>query len=442
MIAINGILALIFLFSTGALTALTSAIQRIGRLQVEEEFKKIKALFFFHKLLPFFFGRQRWDGILFSLSFTKQILRIGFVLSIFFYLLNLPFFQHSLTEAEHAGYVVNSLSVLLMTMIIIATSLIVDFLFNLLGKWKPHFSFQLFAFLSSLILLLCIPITAPFFHLLKIFYLKFSEKKGATPFRIRDKVSELLKETELGAHLDPNEQKLILSVVSFKERIAREVMVPRINLFSLPSDTTVREASEHFIKEGYSRIPVYHDSVDNIVGVLLYKDILRIFIESEKTLPKLEQPIEKLIKPILYAPETKKISHLLQEFRSKQIHLAIIVDEWGGTEGIVTIEDILEELVGEIADEYDVGPQDLYRLLPSGGWIVDAKMSIIDIEEELGVRIPTSPEYDTIGGYIFHKAGAIPTKGWRIHHDDFDLEVISSSERSIEKIKIIPHIAT
>ena len=153
----------------------------------------------------------------------------------------------------------------------------------------------------------------------------------------------------------------------------------------------------------------------------------------------LDTPIEKIAKPILYTPETKKISSLLQEFRSKQIHLAIVVDEYGGTEGIVTIEDILEELVGEIADEYDIAEEVLFTPLPDGGWIVDAKMSIIDIEEELGVKIPQGPEYDTIGGYIFHRAGAIPLKGWRIHHDEFDLEVLSSSERSIEKIRITPH---
>ena len=120
----------------------------------------------------------------------------------------------------------------------------------------------------------------------------------------------------------------------------------------------------------------------------------------------------------------------------KQIHLAIVVDEWGGTEGVVTIEDILEELVGEIADEYDVEHQELYTAIPDGGFVVDAKMSIIDIREELGVKIPQGPEYDTIGGYIFHRAGSIPSKGWKIHHDDFDLEVLSSSERSLNKIRI------
>ena len=119
--------------------------------------------------------------------------------------------------------------------------------------------------------------------------------------------------------------------------------------------------------------------------------------------------------------------------------MAIIVDEYGGTEGIVTIEDILEELVGEIEDEYDTEDETLFKAHKTGEWIVDAKMSINDIEKELGVAIPHSPEYDTIGGYIFHRAGTIPAKGWRIHHENFELEILSSTERAIDKIRIIPH---
>ncbi|HKY99623.1 MAG TPA: hemolysin family protein, partial [Rhabdochlamydiaceae bacterium] len=200
------------------------------------------------------------------------------------------------------------------------------------------------------------------------------------------------------------------------------------------------DAAQSFLQEDYSRIPVYKENVDIIIGVLIYKDILKI-LASASSQKYLDTPIEQFVKPVLYTPETKKISQLLQEFRSKQIHLAIVVDEYGGTEGIVTIEDILEELVGEIADEYDVGEEELFTALPTGGWIVDAKMNIIDIENKLGVKIPSGPEYDTIGGYIFHRAGSIPSKGWKIHHDEFDLEVLSSSERAVDKIRITPHSA-
>jgi putative hemolysin len=416
--------------SASALSALETALQRLGRIQTEEELKKERSPFFFRHALSFFFGRQVWEGLLFSLSFTKHLVRIAYVSTAFFFIL-----EHSQDMGQHFDAILT-----LKTAIILAISLVFDFLFSLGGQLKPRMTFRIFAPLCSLILFSLVPITAPFYRLLKVFLPKYVREKRPTPsFKIRDKVFELLQETELGAYLDANEQKLILSVVSFKERIAREVMVPRINLFSMPHDTMLRAAAHSFLKEGYSRIPVYKETVDNIIGVLLYKDILKIYIEAELNFSLLDTTIEKHVKPVFYTPETKKISQLLQEFRGKQMHLAIIVDEWGGTEGIVTIEDILEELVGEIADEYDIEQQNLFTLLPTGGWIVDAKMSIIDIQEELGLKIPQSPEYDTIGGYVFHRAGAIPTKGWRIHHDDFDLEILSSSERAIEKIKIIPH---
>jgi len=216
-------------------------------------------------------------------------------------------------------------------------------------------------------------------------------------------------------------------------------MIPRINIVSIPADTTIREAAKLFLSEDYSRIPVYKDSLDHIIGVLMYKDILKTFAKSE-TASKglLDASCESIVKSVIYAPENKKISHLFQEFKNKQKHMAIIVNEYGGTEGIVTIEDILEELVGEIEDEYDVEEERLFWKLPNGSWIVDAKMSIIDAEKQLNIHIPHNPEYETIGGFVFYRAGSIPSKGWRIHHDDFELEILISNERCIEKVRITP----
>jgi putative hemolysin len=426
MLTTSASLALIFLLLASILSGVANALHRLGKLQTEEELRENSPGFFFKHFLSFFFGKQKLEGLFFSLSFTKHLFRIGYVLTSFVFL----------TRLWIGSSLVNGMLMLGIIVLIVAVSLIMDFLCSLFGQIRPISAFRFFSPLASIALLCCVPLTVPFFRVLKIFLPRYERVKKPIPTsRIRDKVHELLQESELGAYLDANEQKLILSVVSFKERIAREVMVPRIDIFSLASDTELEEAAQNFLKEGYSRIPVYKDSVDNIIGVLHYKDVLKIYVDQKQA----HQKIEKLVKPLLYTPETKKISHLLQEFRNKHIHLAIVVDEWGGTEGIVTIEDILEELVGEIADEYDIGQQELFSALPGGGWIVDAKMSIIDIEEELGIRIPQGSEYDTIGGYIYHRAGAIPAKGWRIHHDEFDLEVLTSSERAVEKIRITPH---
>ena len=431
----NIFLAIVFLLSAAIVTGMTTALLQLGRLRSKEEFKKIPSLFFFQHFLRTLFGRRKWEGLFFTLSFSKHVLHLCYGVITIFILLTQPPFDRAYTLLETHGVAFDSVWVLAMGAIIITISLIADMLMKFLATATPILSLKLFAPVSSIFLTLLSPLTAIFMKMLKTFFPDHSNKTTTLP-SIRDKILEVLYESELTAHLDPQERKLILSVANFKERNVREVMVPRIDVICLSDETTIQEAAETFLKERYSRLPVYQDSIDHIVGVLLYKDVLSAYANSDR-----QEPIRSLVKPVLYTPETKKISLLLQEFRSKQIHLAIVVDEYGGTEGIITIEDILEELVGEIADEDDIDQEVLYSVLPSGGWIVDARMGILDIEKELAIQIPPSTEYDTLGGYIYHRAGAIPAKGWKLHHDDFDLEILSSDERSIEKVRIMPHLS-
>ena len=278
MLTLIVFLALFFLLGSSTLTAISTALQRKGKLQAEEALKQEHSPFFFRHFLNLFFGNKKWEGLLFSLSFTKHLLRIAYVLTAFFFLIDQDFFNNALVQTSSSKYTFNSPLILIIAVLIVISSLVFDFLFSLFAQLRPDAAFRLLAPLCSLFLLICIPLTAPFFYILK-FFLPKKEKKSSPTFKIRDKVYELLQETELGAYLDPTEQKFILSVVSFKERIAREVMVPRINIFSMAEDTPVHEAAQSFLQEGYSRIPVYKDSVDNIIGVLLYKDVLKIYIE-------------------------------------------------------------------------------------------------------------------------------------------------------------------
>lgn len=409
------LLSLFFLFGASLLSGIESAIQRLGRTQIENLAAKQKGL------ARHLFKKSRRKTLSYALNFTKIFLLLAYSLLAFFY---------SLQEWTDPS----TIKQLLVTgLVILLIAIACDTIVKALCLLHPRLFVRAFLQIASLYLLPFYPLCLLLYRLLK---LALPSKAIASPFRLKDQISEILHDSEFAPYLDQNDQKLIMSVVSFKERIAREVMVPRINMFTLPAETTVSAAAQSFLSEEYSRIPIWKENVDNVIGTLYYKDLLATYFHRPL---ELDQSIEKLIKPIVYTPETKKISELLQEFRNKQNHMAIVVDEYGGTEGIVTIEDILEELVGEIADETDTDEELLYTPLPSGGWIIDAKMTIIDIEEELGIMIPQSPEYDTLGGYIFHKAGTIPTKGWRIHQNLFDLEVLSSSERNIEKIRIIPH---
>ena len=294
-------------------------------------------------------------------------------------------------------------------------------------------SFALASPIASIFLSLCFPISFIFLHFSTIFskFLPFSKKED---LEIKEKIVSIIDETHQNEKIDINEKKLIESALSFRDRVVHEVMVPRVDLFCLAESTSIEDAAKLAVKEGYSRIPVFCEDIDHISGILMYKDLLALYIDPQKEKTK---TIKEIIKAPLYTPETKKISQLLQEFRNKQTHLAIVVDEYGGTEGIVTIEDILEEIVGEIADEYDK-EEKLFSVLPHGGWIIDGRMSILDIEEELGLKIPQDGEYDSIGGYIFHRSGSIPSKGLTIHHNDFELEILSSDERSIKKVRITP----
>jgi len=237
------------------------------------------------------------------------------------------------------------------------------------------------------------------------------------------------------------DRRVLQSVLHFRDRIAREIMRPRVELFCLPEEITVQQAAQMLQREGYSRVPVYKDTVDTIIGVLFYKDVLAKYITATQSKDDREEilsmPIKNLVKKVFYCPETKKIASLLQEFRKRQTHIAVIVDEYGGTSGLVTIEDILEEIVGEIADEYDI-EETLFRPKVDGGWIIDARMNLLDIEEELGIIIPQEEDYDTLAGYVFYRVGSIPQAGLTLHHDRFELEVLKSNDRMVEEVSITP----
>ncbi|MGR3951999.1 MAG: hemolysin family protein [Chlamydia sp.] len=261
--------------------------------------------------------------------------------------------------------------------------------------------------------------------------------------RQKKQVVELIEELEDGQTITHHDKRLISSVFDFRHRIAREIMKPRVELFAIPETMSVSDASEKMLLEGYSRVPTYQGSIDNITGILFYKDLLSKYmqhaaIRDEKRESKpLQVEVKTLVKKVFYCPETKKISSLLQEFRKRQMHLAVIVDEYGGTSGVVTIEDILEEIVGEIADEYD-DQESLYKPGPKGSWIVDAQMNLHHITEELGIEIPQGEEYDTIAGYIFFRLGTIPKSGMVLHHDLFELKILKSNDRMVEEILITP----
>jgi putative hemolysin len=414
-----------FLIGYIALSFIQNGFLLLGKYHYRSLFggKKSK-VFFFKKIFHHIFSKDPWKDLNFCVNMTKQILFAGYAFS----LLAVVFTQFNLSgdkiALKLAGVIIGLFALLLIDLLTYLCTF----------KW----TLQFLSFIGSFYLTLFFPITAFLVQSASLFKRRKIQKSvPLSKSFLKEQLREIFTH-DLHLPLDAQDLKRMTAFVTFRERVAKEVMVPRIDVTSLSSDTPLQKAALLFQEENYSRIPVFKEHLDHILGVLHYKDVLSTYINSIEKKELLHTPLETLIKPVIFIPENKKITQLLQEFKAKQVHMAIVVDEYGGTEGIITLEDVLEELVGEIEDEYDMEEDQQFWKLPNGEWIVDAKMSIIDIESKLSIHVPVHPEYETIGGYIYHKAGTIPQKGWSIQLDEFTLEVLSSSERSIEKIRITP----
>lgn len=433
------IFTLFFLFGSFFLTAVISAFRRTHKKDVQKQIRGLRQFFFYKPFHHFLLPTHEYEGLFFATICAQNIARFGYAACSIAFLLQTGLF-HSFQTGVGLNYLDIFWIILCLLALILVSFIIGDYLPRVFGTRFPEKALQIGLPLSSIFLFFAFPISYVFLKIQQTLssdlYFDSIQKPSA---QAKQEIIDIIQEAEVSPTLDIHDKKLIESVLTFKERCAREVMVPRVDVFSLSANTSIKEAARLLEKEGYSRTPVYRNSVDNIVGVLMYKDILRKFMECEEKGDPLilDAPIETIQKAILYTPETKKISSLLQEFRKKQVHLAIVVDEYGGTEGIVTIEDILEEIVGEISDEYDQEEEN-FKHLPDGSWVIDAKMNIFDVEEQTGIQIPQEEEYDTVGGYVFHVAGAVPSSGFIIHHDDFELEILESSDRAVEKVRIKP----
>ncbi len=414
---------LLFFLGSMALSAFSKALRLLGPIQAKQLLQKQTLRFtaYMQHLLT----HERRETFTLLMSFTKYTFRLLYALSFFFYLLSFPFL-FSFTSWPTFPRIV----------LIVVLTLLCELCFRALAKWRPTLTFHITALPTTVCLLLLTPLTYPLTLLQKLLLL--NKKKAHNQSQtIKNKLTEWVYESEWADLLEPQNKHLVIAIASFQERVVREVMVPRIHLFALPATQTLGQVIEKCIEEGYSRIPIYESSIDHITGLILTKDVLRYCHDAVKSPDKLDTPLKDLLSPVIYTPETKKISQLLQEFRHKQNHLAVVVDEYGGTKGIVTIEDILEELVGEIDDEYDIDEEaPIFPIPQENAYIVDANLSLIDLEKQLKITLPQRPEYETIGGYLFYKAGTIPPKGWKLHLNQVDIEVIKSNERTINQVKI------
>lgn len=258
----------------------------------------------------------------------------------------------------------------------------------------------------------------------------FRDRTSFTESRISEEEFRLmLEEGTRSGVIDSTEHELIQSIFEFTDTTAREVMIPRPDIvalnIALPRDRIVKTVLE----EGYSRMPVYRETLDNILGVVYTKDLLGVLEHSELIL------LEDIIRPAYFVPETMKISRLMRELQERKMHMAVVIDEFGGVEGIVTMEDILEEIVGEIHDEYDEVLKDV-ESAQDGSFLVNARMRIAPFNERFGVTIPENDEYETLSGFLNKLTGRIPELGEEIAHDRLVFAIVKKSQRRIRQVRV------
>jgi len=230
--------------------------------------------------------------------------------------------------------------------------------------------------------------------------------------------------------LDTNALEMVKGIISLSESNVKEIMVPRIDVVSISLNTPIAEIVTIISDCGHSRFPVYHDTVDNIVGMLYAKDLLHYRVKDES-----EIDLEKLIRPAYFVPESKKLDSLLREFQRRRVHIAVVVDEYGGTSGIVCLEDIIEEIVGEIQDEFDNETEELLKI-SEGVYLCDARVNLEFLNEQLGIELP-SDDFDTLGGFVFHLFGKIPVRYEKLSYQNIDFIIQNMEGHKIDTIKIV-----
>ncbi len=264
----------------------------------------------------------------------------------------------------------------------------------------------------------------------RIIGLEETANRRITDEEILNIVSDVEKEG--GLHAD--EKEMIEGILDFKDTAVNEIMTPRTDMVSIDINTPIDEAVELCIESGYSRIPVFEKDRDHITGVLYVKDLLQHQRKEEQ-----DKRLRSIIRPPVFIPETKKVVELLQEFKTRKIHFAVAVDEYGGTAGVITIEDIIEEIVGEIHDEYDTDTQQEITQVSPDVYIVEGRTHIDEIDELFeDIEIKDTGEFETIGGLVFDCLGRIPEVSETFEVNGMQCKILSVNERKIEKMMLSP----
>jgi CBS domain containing-hemolysin-like protein len=246
----------------------------------------------------------------------------------------------------------------------------------------------------------------------------------------QDSTIESSEHISLEQEVDSHEASMIRAILRLEETTAREIMVPRLDIVAAPVDTPLKRLNEMMLEGGHSRIPLFEDTIDTIVGIIHARDLLRFLGQPQEIYDLLE-----IARPPLFIPDSKPLDELLVEFQERRSHLAIAVDEYGGTAGVVSIEDLLEEIVGDIADEFDVGEPEI-EIINDRQAVMDARVSLEQVNHLFSTRIE-GEGFDTLGGLIYSELGRIPNAGDEIHSNGLRVQVVSTLGRRIKKVRVL-----
>jgi putative hemolysin len=252
---------------------------------------------------------------------------------------------------------------------------------------------------------------------------------GPRSFVSEEEIKHLAKKGRQQGVLDQTEMEIIHGVFDLTDTPVRKVMIPRPKIFGLDAETPAADIGRHIVESGFSRIPVYEGSVDNIVGLVYAKDVLRVLERSEPVV------VRRLLHPVPFVPETKKVGSLLKELQRRRTHMAVVIDEHGSVSGVVTLEDILEEIVGEIHDEYDWEERPVERLR-DGSLVVEGTVSASELRESYEIPLPESTEFETVAGFMLDRLGSVPKGGEVVSVGEWRLTVVDVDRNRTSKVKV------
>jgi putative hemolysin len=260
-----------------------------------------------------------------------------------------------------------------------------------------------------------------------------AEPRSDLPFVTEEEIKVLVDAGEEEGVIEEEEKDMIYSIFELGDTLAREVMVPRIDVVALDLNTPMLAALDTIMEAGHSRIPVFDETIDNIRGVLYAKDLLP-YLRNSRT----DVPLKSILREAYFIPETKNASDLLPDLQQRRVHMAVVVDEYGGMAGLVTIEDLLEEIVGEIQDEYDT-EEPFVEYISDDEFVFDARVDLDDLNRLMSIDLPTE-DNDTLGGFIYTELGKVPVVGDRVTYDNLELTVESVAGRRIKKVRVQRHM--